>query len=275
MSRYEYRVSSLNDTRLNNLSRRVFLSSATVSTVSLSGSIGNAISSKEAEVSYNRYAASYDELDGGDVAKIIGIDRARYELLQEARGRVLEIGCGTGLNLGYYRFASSPNDAHGVTSLTLLDISDGMMKEAQLKLEMINIPWFVEVQFVKGDATSDLIKYYGTHGTFDTVVDTFSLCVMGNQGAIKCINQLKSVVKPKDQGGKLLLIENNRSSNEFIAGYQDLTADVAAKFAGKGCVSNQDVSKFIRDVRDLEIVEQSAFAAGLFRSYVCQRIISE
>lgn len=230
-----------------------------------------AITSSEAERSYDTYASSYDQLDGGDIASRLGIDVARMKLIGEAKGKVLEIGCGTGLNLPFYKFASSLSANDGVTSLTLIDISDQMMDEAKAKVEALKIPSFVPVKFMKGDATTDLTQVYGTEGEFDTIIDTFSLCVMGNEGAKRCLNQMKSVLKPMEKGGKMYLIENTRSSNTFIGGYQDLTADAAAKLGGKGCVFNQDVSSFITSTEGLQIVKEEPFAAGVFCSYICQR----
>jgi len=255
-------------------SRRKFVKNAAASLVVyqaiISPAPANAISSIEAETSYNKYAANYDALDGGSVADSLGIEEARTKMLQFAKGRVLEIGTGTGLNLGKYKFASSPAAMDGVTSLTLLDISEGMMSEAKAKLILLNVPEYVQVEFVKADATADLVNLFGTDGYFDTVVDTFSLCVMGNNGAKRCLEQMTNVVK-KDSG-RLLLIENTRSSSPALGFYQDLTSDTAAKMGGKGCVSNQNVGGFIRNIDGLEIVSEDLFAAGLFRSFVCKRI---
>ena len=113
-------------------------------------------------------------------------------MLSSATGAVLEVGAGTGLNLDKYNPAK-------LTSLTLLDISDGMLKEAKRRVD--SLPQFdVPVKFVQADATSELVSKFGL-GAFDTVVDSFSLCVMGNDGARKCLSQLRDVVKPKSDGG--------------------------------------------------------------------------
>lgn len=229
------------------------------------------ISSKQAEDSYDIYASTYDKLDGGKVADSLGIEETRVKILSAAKGRCLEIGVGTGLNLSKYKFASSSTAMDGVNSLTLLDISDGMMAEARSKLETLNIPSYIEVKFIKADATTELSALYGDEGYFDTIVDTFSLCVMGNAGAKSCLEQMRNVVK-KDTG-RILLIENTRSSNAFLGAYQDLTADAAAKMGGKGCVSNQDVTSYIRNTKGLEILSNQEFAAGLFRSYICKRCL--
>jgi methyltransferase OMS1, mitochondrial len=257
----------------NEHGRRAFLSSSFLVTSSFPSSPVDAITSSEAERSYNKYASSYDQLDGGSIASQLGIEVARSKLIGQATGKVLEIGCGTGLNIPFYKFASSLSENDGVTSLTLLDISDRMMEEAKSKIDLLNIPSFVTVEFIKGDATTDLTKFYGTEGEFDSIIDTFSLCVMGDEGAKRCLNQMKSVLKPKEKRGKMFLIENTRSSNLFIGGYQDLTADTAAKLGGKGCVSNQDVTSFLKSTEGLDIIKEESFAAGLFRSYVCQRTL--
>jgi len=153
-----------------------------------------AISPEEASKSYDGYAETYDDLDGGSAAKALGIDDARSELLGKASGRVLEIGAGTGLNLEKYNFGDT-----GVTSLTLVDISEGMLGQARSKVKTLQIP--CKVDFIKADATTDLLESFGPDA-FDTAIDTFSLCVMGNDGAKKCLQQLAQVVKSRKNGGK-------------------------------------------------------------------------
>mmetsp|Transcript_24445 Transcript_24445/g.44209 ORF Transcript_24445/g.44209 Transcript_24445/m.44209 type:complete len:353 (+) Transcript_24445:288-1346(+) len=222
-----------------------------------------AISPEEASKSYDGYAETYDDLDGGSAAKALGIDDARSELLGKASGRVLEIGAGTGLNLEKYNFGDT-----GVTSLTLVDISEGMLGQARSKVKTLQIP--CKVDFIKADATTDLLESFGPDA-FDTAIDTFSLCVMGNDGAKKCLQQLAQVVKSRKNGGKILLLENSRANNPVLGWYQDLTASTAADNGGKGCMYNQDVSALIQQTRGLSIQSEHQFAAGLFRSFDCTR----
>ena len=221
----------------------------------------NAISADEASRSYDVYASTYDDLDGGSAASALGIDAARSSLLSKARGRVLEVGVGTGLNVNRYSFASG-----GVTALTLVDISDGMLNEARAKVAKLGLPPHVKVEFVRADATKDLADRFGRNA-FDTVVDTFSLCVMGNGGARDCLVQMRDVVKAADQGGRILLIENTRSNNPLLGLYQDATAEKASQMGGKGCVYNQDVTSMVKNTEGLDVLREEAFAAGLFRSF--------
>lgn len=169
-----------------------------------------------------------------------------------------------------YKFASSSTALDGVTALTLVDISDGMLKEAKAKCSFLNVPSYIELSFIKADATSQLSQLFGEQH-FDTVVDTFSLCVMGTNGAKDCLRQMRNVVKCKDKGGLIFLIENTRANNQLLGKYQDVTADFAAKLGGKGCVYNQDVKYLIQSIDGLNIVSQNSFAAGLFTSFVCIR----
>jgi ubiquinone/menaquinone biosynthesis C-methylase UbiE len=162
---------------------------------------------------YDAYAPTYDDLDGGRVASSLGIDDARKSLLGDVdvvRGRVLEVGAGTGLNLGSYRglLPSSGRDGGGggggggIESLTLVDVSGGMLDEARARWEGMRsvsissredvVP--VVVEFVRADATSELMSLFG-EGVFDVAVDTFGLCVMGDDGSRRCLREMTGVVK--------------------------------------------------------------------------------
>lgn len=263
----------VHDVSSHDVSRRQVIElSLFLSTIVANGSTvqaAHAITSQEAESSYNQYASNYDLLDGGSIADSLGIEKARDKLISKmARGNVLEVGVGTGLNLGKYRFASSPDatEEDGVTGLTLLDVSEGMMSQAREKISQMDVPEYVPVRFVKADATVDLTRLFGVEGCFDTVVDTFSLCVMGNDGAKECLKQMQQVVK-KDSG-RILLMENTRSSNAVLGWYQDWTAEAAAKMGGKGCVSNQNVREFIQTTPGLELMEEEELAGGDRKSVV-------
>eukprot|EP01083_Nonionella_stella_P012566 35638_1 len=76
--------------------RRGVLSAVTISTISSIFSTRPClgISSKQAEDSYDVYAATYDKLDGGKLADSLGIEETRVNLLSAAKGRCLEIGVG-------------------------------------------------------------------------------------------------------------------------------------------------------------------------------------
>lgn len=223
-----------------------------------------ALTPSEASQAYNSYAFDYDELDGGSAADILGIQQARLELVAKAKGHVLEIGAGTGLNLPSYDFSQ-------IQSLTLLDVSPGMLAQAESRWNKVVMPrsddLMPPVKFVQGDATSELVQRFGVD-TFDTVVDSFSLCVMGTDGARECLDQMTQVVKPGT--GRILLLENSRATNPLVGAYQDATASVAAMAGGKGCVYNQNVRGMLTQTGSLEILDEQAYAGGLFRAFECR-----
>ena len=194
------------DDRRNALRRIAVITSA--SSLATTVTTANAITPQQASASYDKYAANYNTLDGGSIATSLGIDDARKQLLSQASGNVLEIGAGTGLNLDSYRLFDR-DDA--ITSLTLVDISEGMLSMAKARVEEIQqrrqslllgkendsnatVRVLPSIKFAKADATSELILLFGENA-FDTVVDTFSLCVMGNEGARKCLREMTGVVK--------------------------------------------------------------------------------
>jgi hypothetical protein len=69
--------------------------------------------------------------------------------------------------------------------------------------------------------------------------------------------------------GRILLLENTRSSNSFLGWYQDITAEAASNLGGKGCVSNQDVHALIQNIEGLKIEMEEEYALGLFRAFIC------
>lgn len=237
-----------------------------------------ALQPQEASSSYDRYAPSYDILDGGPMASLLDINKARTLLLSQARGRVLEIGVGTGLNMDKYsleeRGVGSGDD--DISSIVFVDISAGMLQQAKDRAASYfhgltsesNGRSGVDVQFFQADATSykQMTTLFGRH-YFDTIVDTFSLCVLGNEGALRSLLVMKELLA--DQG-KILLLENSIADNPILGWYQDLTAEAIASSwgGGKGCLYNQNVSSLVRRA-GLSIVNETSYMGGLFRSFIC------
>lgn len=209
-------------------------------------SVGPALA--EAAWNYDEYADTYDALDNGQVANALGFPKLRQKIVGRAKGNVLEVGVGTGLNLEYYRFEE-------LTSLTATDLSQGMLHQAQAKSEALGYPDAL-VSFEQANV-EDLPF---ADGTFDCVVDTFSLCVF--RDPLLALKNMYRVLKPD---GRLLLVEHSRS-REYppLAWYQDLTAGTVASM-GKGCVWNQDVPQLLADA-GFYIIDMKSNVVGLILS---------
>ena len=198
---------------------------------------------------YDTYASSYDDLDGGQAAKALGIAAARKALAAKCVGRVLEVGAGTGLQAPFY---AANRD---ITEVTFVDASRGMLDGLRAKLSNTPLPFKTEV--VEADAA----RLPLSTGAYDCVVDTFGLCVYDAPVAV--LRELGRVVKP---AGRILLLENARPSNALLGAYVDATASTVAKYGGKGCRYDQDVEALARSA-GLRVVRSERFGGGFFGSF--------
>src|SRR5690349_14730953 len=104
------------------------------------------------------FAAMYDRVTG--VVERAGLSARRAQLLKEARGRVLEIGAGTGANLPYY--------PDGGAAITLAEPEPPMSRRLTGKAGQLARP----VHIV--NATAEAMPF--DDAQFDTVVSTLVLC---------------------------------------------------------------------------------------------------
>ena len=143
------------------------------------------------------FAALYDRLLAAN--EQAGLREMRAELLRSARGRTLEIGAGTGLNLRHYPAA--------VTDLVLSEPDPHMAKRLR---EAVNAAAPVDsVQVV--EAGAEELPYAST--SFDTVVSTLVLCTVERpEGAV---SEIRRVLKP-DGGALLTFFVLNDESRALI-----------------------------------------------------------
>jgi ubiquinone/menaquinone biosynthesis C-methylase UbiE len=163
------------------------------------------------------FAAYYDWATAGMEARLFGPQRRR--LLTAARGRVLDIGAGTGANLPYF-----PWDA--ISELTLLDPSAGMLERAQRKAQALG----VTLRVMEGRA--ERLPFEAEH--FDTVVFTLSLCTVGDPAAT--LREAHRVLRPQ---GRLLVFEHVRAHDGGLATWQDRLTPLW-KSINAGCHPNRD-----------------------------------
>ncbi|MFO8234663.1 MAG: methyltransferase domain-containing protein [Bacteroidales bacterium] len=145
---------------------------------------------------YNRIARVYDILES-PMEK--GFSKWRAELLKEARGKILEVGIGTGKNIPYY-----PEDLE----LTGIDFSEKMIEIAGKKAkDKHNVQ--LRVMNVENMEFED--------NSFDTVVTSCVYCSVPDP--VQGLKEMKRVCKPN---GKILMLEHVRSNHKAVGKMMDI-----------------------------------------------------
>jgi ubiquinone/menaquinone biosynthesis C-methylase UbiE len=175
------------------------------------------------------FAALYDPMSAKAERKF-GAE-AKRQLLANARGRVLEIGVGTGLSFPHY-----PAEVE----LTAVEPSAPMLRRARQRAEELGR----NVTFVQ--APAERLPF--ADGSFDTAVSLVVLCSVSEPDAV--LAELRRVLRP---GGRLLFSEHVRSDDPAVAHRQDRYARPWAWFAC-GCHPNRDTLAAV-EAAGFELVE--------------------
>ena len=157
---------------------------------------------------YERLAPFYDVYDGP--MEWLGMARRRRRLLSRAQGCVLEVGVGTGSNLGYY--------PPGIRVLGI-DVSRRMLDRAGRRPARSGVDVRLE--------QADVQRLPFADGTFDTVVATCVFCSVPDP--VRGLTELGRVVKP---GGQVLLLEHVRPSNRLLGALADALSPLTRRLFG-------------------------------------------
>jgi ubiquinone/menaquinone biosynthesis C-methylase UbiE len=158
------------------------------------------------------------------LGELAGMRGRRSALLADARGRVVEIGAGTGLNIAHY--------PDGIAELTLTEPDAAMRRRLARRLQRQGRA----VQIV--GAPADRLPL--ADASVDTVVSTLVLCTVDDPE--RTLGEIGRVLRP---GGRLLFIEHVRASSRFLAACQDYLFRPWRGFAG-GCCCNRRTVELMR-----------------------------
>ncbi len=149
----------------------------------------------------------------------------RERLISQARGRVLEIGIGSGLNLPLYD--------DGVEEVVGLDPAARLISMAQQAANRCKIP----VTLITGSAQAIPLD----RGSIDTLVTTWTLCSIPDAAA--ALRDMRRVLKP---GGQLLFVEHGLAPEPAVRQWQNRLTPLWKKIGG-GCHLNRPIRALIEN----------------------------
>lgn len=166
-------------------------------------------------------AAMYEQFAAG--MEKAGMEAVRARLARDLRGRVIEIGCGTGLNFSHYCADAEVTAIEPLEEFRLFAAERA--KTAAARIEVY-----------EGDAQE---LPFDDH-SFDAALETLAFCSVPD--ADKGLRELRRVVKP---GAAVRFFEHVRSDHTVAALAQN-TFNPLWRWLADGCNLNRDTVAAIR-----------------------------
>jgi methyltransferase OMS1 len=205
---------------------------------------------------YDVFSSTYDTLNGGSLTTALGINDMRKEAAHFISGKVLEVNVGTGLQSQYYNWEA-------LSSFTGVDSSEGMLIEARNRIPSLasTSNSNIKVNLQQMDTTQ--LQY--SDNQFDSVIDTFSLCVIENP--LSALKEMSRVSKPD---GNVILLENSISTNPVLAQIQDSTEPLITPFS-KGCKWNVRIPELARqaglELKSSNSIQLGTISLGIYQKF--------
>ena len=150
----------------------------------------------------------------------------REELLQQAYGKVLELGAGQGASIGLYPYP--------VHEIWMMDKDLTMLKRLFQRLPTNSYPSYN----ILHKKVEDLQTV--PSNSFDTIVDCFGLCHY--EDPTQVVQEMQRICKPN---GVILLLEHGKTQRKYLNCFLEwYRGSNPAKT--HGCVWNRDVEGFIK-----------------------------
>jgi len=150
--------------------------------------------------------------------------RYRSQIVPQARGSVLEIGVGSGLNLPFY--------GADVEQLYALDPSEELLTMARKKARDMALP----VKFITHSGEAIPLDT----GSVDTVVTTWTLCTIPDP--VQALKEMRRVLKPD---GVMLFAEHGLAPEANVQGWQRRLNPLWRRIAG-GCNLDRKIDQLMQ-----------------------------
>jgi ubiquinone/menaquinone biosynthesis C-methylase UbiE len=190
---------------------------------------------------YDEIADQYEKKIWFD-QHILGVARLRKKLLSKATGKILDVACGTGLNIPLFPAGSD---------ITAVDLSPNMLEQARKNA--------IKHRLSVSLAVMDAEKLEFPDGSFDTAVSTLSTCTFPDP--VKALQEMKRVCRPN---GLILLLEHGHSNLPWLANFQDRN-EYKHFQEHAGCRWNQDPLDLVQSA-GIKILRSRRNIIGMFHS---------
>jgi ubiquinone/menaquinone biosynthesis C-methylase UbiE len=192
---------------------------------------------------WDKQASQYDRKIGWWERRLFGKDNRPWAA-SRARGEVLDVAVGTGLNLPHY----DPE-----LKVTGIDLSPAMLEIARQRATDLGR----DVELRQGDAHHLPFE----DASFDTVVCTFSLCNIPDPH--QAVSEMRRVLRP---AGQLILVDHIRSTSRPVYWLQKVIEVASVRIDGDHMTR-----------RPADIVEQLGFEVierDRFRRGIVERLVA-
>jgi ubiquinone/menaquinone biosynthesis C-methylase UbiE len=169
------------------------------------------------------------------------LEKLRTEAMAPARGRVVEIGFGSGANLAHYPAT--------VESVTAIEPNEGMRDRAAARIGASPVP----VELVAG--TAERIPF--PDRSFDTAVSTLTLCTVADP--MQVLGELRRVLR---DDGRLIVLEHGLSEERGVARWQN-RLDRFQSIVACGCHLNRPI---------VDLVERGGFRFDALRKFYAPKL---
>lgn len=173
------------------------------------------------------------------------LEKCRKRLLSDLKGKVLEVGVGTGINFKYY---------HSDIDLIGIEPSPHMLEKAeQRRMELVSPDRFKLHNI--GCSYPEMEQLIETE-SLDAVVVTLVLCTVPEpqKSMAKFYQWLK-------EGGQLVVLEHIKSHHKIGSALQNMVNPFWGRF-GEGCQLNRETDELI-DSTNFKLVHRRYFNMGL------------
>ncbi|WP_088006466.1 class I SAM-dependent methyltransferase [Indiicoccus explosivorum] len=174
--------------------------------------------------------------------------RIRKNLIRKAKGKVLDIGSGTGLNFPYYTEA--------VESVDAIEPDPAMRGQSVERARDAPVPIRLHAARAEDLPFPDQ--------SFDSVTAALVFCTIPYPSL--ALREIERVCRP---GGEVLFWEHVRLDQPVLGKLQDILTP-GWKRVADGCHLNRDTLSLIRESR-LEIKEVEEYYSGLFLVIRCKK----